>query len=114
MPFRDKLWYLVHQRDLPGKVVVEFYKDLLGNIGLFIPLPFFILFLSSYTRSLKFILSIAFLISFGVESVQFILGIGVSDIDDLILNTSGAFLGYTLFMAMQRLFPDLIRQVRTA
>ena len=35
-----------------------------------------------------------FLLSLGIESMQYILGSGVSELDDLILNTAGAVLGY--------------------
>lgn len=37
-----------------------------------------------------------FLLSLGIETMQFVLGSGVSELDDLILNTTGAVLGYTL------------------
>ncbi len=35
-----------------------------------------------------------FLLSLSIETAQFILGSGISDLDDLILNTLGALLGY--------------------
>jgi|GEM_PF-5960464 len=41
IPFSDKYWYFIHQRDLPVNVVAKFYKDVIGNILLFVPLPFF-------------------------------------------------------------------------
>ena len=34
------------------------------------------------------------LLSLGIETAQFILGSGISELDDLILNTLGALLGY--------------------
>ena len=35
-----------------------------------------------------------FLLSLSIETAQYVLGSGVSELDDLILNTFGAFLGY--------------------
>ncbi len=37
-----------------------------------------------------------FLLSLGVETGQFLLGSGVSELDDLILNTLGAIIGFAL------------------
>lgn len=39
---------------------------------------------------------LGFLLSLGIETAQFVLGSGVSELDDLILNTVGALLGYAL------------------
>ena len=43
-----------------------------------------------------------FLLSLSIETAQFVLGSGISELDDLILNTLGALLGYlgtSLFLA---------------
>ncbi|MBQ1410546.1 MAG: VanZ family protein [Oscillospiraceae bacterium] len=37
-----------------------------------------------------------FLLSLGIETLQFVLGSGISELDDLILNTIGAVMGYGL------------------
>ena len=37
---------------------------------------------------------VGFLLSLSIETAQFVLGSGVSELDDLILNTLGALLGY--------------------
>ena len=45
---------------------------------------------------------VGFLLSLGIETAQFVLGSGVSELDDLILNTLGALMGYlgtSLFVA---------------
>ena len=44
-----------------------------------------------------------FLLSLTVETAQFVLGSGVSELDDLILNTCGAALGYASASLFQRL-----------
>ncbi len=45
---------------------------------------------------------VGFLLSLGIETAQFVLGSGISELDDLILNTLGALMGYlgtSLFLA---------------
>lgn len=73
--------------------LVAFY-NLAANIALFIP---FGLFLCSYSSSLwlKMILPIISII--GIESIQFVTHRGSLDIDDLILNVWGVWLGYALY-----------------
>ena len=38
------------------------------------------------------------LFSLGVEGIQFIVNVGSFDIDDIILNTLGSVIGYTVFL----------------
>ena len=78
---------------LPKAMVVEAYKDLFGNILLFVPIPFFLFFLAGRS-SLRSTILVAATISFSVELTQFLLSIGTADIDDLILNILGAVVGY--------------------
>ena len=50
-----------------------------------------------------------FLLSLAVETGQFVLGSGVSELDDLILNTAGALLGFGLASAGFRLLRRMDR-----
>lgn len=72
-------------------------RNLLGNIFLFVPfgllLPAIRPRIDSYKK--MFIFSILFSLFF--EATQLLLRIGSFDVDDLILNTLGAMLGYFLF-----------------
>jgi glycopeptide antibiotics resistance protein len=108
--FREKFLYwhsaAIHTRP----EAVEFYKDLFGNVLLFIPLPFFLLYflgVKSYSR----LLLASFFTSLVVEIIQFIFRIGVADIDDLFLNTIGALTG---LLILHTLFPLGSRQYRLA
>lgn len=96
VPFKDKYWFLANQFWLPKHVVVELYKDIFGNILLFMPVPFFLMYLGNIW-SRKTILLISAAISIFVELTQFLLSIGVADIDDLLLNCLGAALGYNFY-----------------
>jgi glycopeptide antibiotics resistance protein len=99
--FREKIQFwesrVFHTR--PERI--EFYKDFIGNIILFIPLPFILFYffgVKTFSRLLLF--SIASSVS--VETVQYILNIGVADIDDVFLNTIGALMGILILFGFFR------------
>lgn len=70
-----------------------------GNILWFIPLGMFVY--RKYPTHKHYPLIIGFLTSFFIEVSQFILVSGVSDIDDLILNTLGCVLGFSVYKAWE-------------
>lgn len=62
-----------------------------GNIIWFVPFGYYIV---AYKRkSLMTVIIMGFALSLLIEITQFVLGTGVSEIDDLILNTFGCFIG---------------------
>ena len=81
---------------------------LLGNIGMFIPIGFCVSLLWHKPRWWKAVF-IGFLCSTGIEFVQLFIG-RRTDIDDVILNTTGAYLGFVLFWILHLLFPVFAAQ----
>lgn len=75
-----------------------FYRQVVGNIVLFIPLGFFA---SRYCKIKDFLtIFIVSLLSSGViETVQHFIG-RCFDIDDIILNVTGGILGFLLYIAL--------------
>lgn len=73
------------------------YKNIGGNIIGFIPLGILLPLLFSFLRRFERVTATVFLISLLFETTQLVAGIGVFDVDDLILNTAGGMLGYMLF-----------------
>ena len=75
----------------------KFMKNIVGNIVLFIPFGFFT---SHYLNTKKAItpVIITLIISACAEGMQYYLG-RVFDVDDILLNVFGGFLGYLLFVA---------------
>ena len=70
----------------------EFLYYLLGNIICFIPFGGL---LCRKDRTDPFaVLIISIIFSAGIEALQFIFGTGVTELDDVILNTLGSMLGY--------------------
>jgi glycopeptide antibiotics resistance protein len=77
-------------------------RNLVGNIIIFIPLGFFLPILIESFRKLIVILLISFTFSFLFETIQLLFSmLGSFDVDDLILNTFGALLGYLGFVTLK-------------
>lgn len=79
------------------------FTNIFGNVIGFIPLGFILPIISNCTRSGSFITVIGFTLSMCVEVIQLMTKVGSFDVDDLILNTLGAVIGYILFTVCNRL-----------
>lgn len=90
MPFREILRYEIGSR--------AFYKQVFGNILLFIPLGYFA---TSYCKikGLGTITLVSLLSSLTIEVTQHYIG-RVFDIDDIILNVVGGIVGFLLYTAL--------------
>lgn len=78
---------------------------LLGNIIMFMPLGFFPALLWRRWRWWKSLLAGSFASS-AIESIQFFIGRS-TDIDDVILNTTGALAGFWVFCLLRAIWPSL-------
>ncbi|MDD3341304.1 MAG: VanZ family protein [Bacilli bacterium] len=79
--------------------------EILMNIVIFMPLGIYMSMLfknHTFKKKLLFV----FLISFVLEVSQFILGVGASDITDIITNVLGGILGIILYNILLSLFKD--------
>lgn len=89
VPFRNTLDAFQEISNDRGQF--NFYTNLLGNFLLFIPLSFvFMLVCKTADRNTIFY---AFLFSLSIELLQYLFKKGVADVDDIILNVAGAFVG---------------------
>ena len=89
---------------------VKFFKNIVGNIVLFIPFGFFA---SYYLKNKKTITSVilTLITSTTIEVVQYYIG-RVFDIDDIILNLIGGIIGFLLFIgfdAIRNRLPKFMR-----
>ena len=75
----------------------KFMKNIVGNIVIFLPFGFFT---SYYLNTKKWVspVLITLIVSLGAEGIQYYIG-RIFDVDDIILNVLGGFLGYLLFVA---------------
>ena len=79
----------------------KFTRNIFGNIIMFIPYGFF----ASYylkNKKISIILVLSLIVSFTIEFVQLYIG-RVFDIDDVILNTIGAIIGYLLYIILNKI-----------
>ena len=76
-------------------------NNLLGNVIGFIPFGFLLVLLIPWFRNGFIILFAGLLFSLGYEMMQLIFGLGIFDVDDLILNTTGSFIGFIIFIIVR-------------
>ncbi|QOS78626.1 VanZ family protein [Paenibacillus sp. JNUCC31] len=76
-------------------------KNLFGNIVLFIPLGIWIPWLFRRCRKFFTFTGTVVVLLFAVEFTQFITRVGSFDVDDIILNTLGAWMGYIAFTLLK-------------
>jgi glycopeptide antibiotics resistance protein len=86
---------MMQNERLPAEYRVD---NLGGNIVGFIPLGFLLPLLFAPCRRWWKTFAAIFLVSLGFETVQLLTGLGIFDVDDLILNVTGGMIGYILFL----------------
>lgn len=71
--------------------------NLLGNVAGFVPFGMILPVINRNVRGFFFITFSGFALSLLVETVQLVTKLGCFDVDDLVMNTLGAALGYMIF-----------------
>lgn len=104
IPFRELTRYTLWSR--------LFYKNIIGNILLFMPYGFF----SSYylkldKKRLAFILILV--LSLTIECVQLVIG-RCFDVDDILLNLVGGMIGYFIYRFLDRITDKMSRRTITS
>lgn len=80
------------------------FENLVGNVAVFIPFGFFLPKVSRWANHWFMVLSAGFFFSMGIELFQLFSAFGAFDVDDLLLNSLGALLGYFLYRICKALF----------
>ena len=103
IPFREILRYNMGSR--------LFFKNVIGNMVLFLPFGFFMsLYLKNEKANLTLLLTLV--TSFSIELVQMIIG-RVFDIDDIILNLLGGYLGYLIYFYLKKVWDKIPRGLKS-
>jgi glycopeptide antibiotics resistance protein len=90
-----------------ARVSTEYsYKNIGGNIIGFIPLGILLPLVFPFVKNWRRLMGFVFCISLLFETAQLVTGVGVFDVDDLILNTTGGIIGYILYAVAMRLMKD--------
>jgi Glycopeptide antibiotics resistance protein len=100
-PFTEITRYLNHVNEI-GYFGVAL--NLFGNVVCFMPLGFVLPILSNRKWGLIRITIISFLASLVIEITQLVTKLGSCDVDDIIMNTLGGFLGYILFVICSSIY----------
>ena len=79
-----------------------FATGLIGNFLLLLPLGFFVRYFTRFTNPAILLITIS--TSIVIEVLQLVLNAGVCDIDDVILNSAGAFAGIYVFALLNKIF----------
>ena len=109
VPFNQIFGYLSGELNVSPTTVIY---NVFGNIAIFVPLGIYLaLFRKDKRLSVNMLL--VFLTSLSVEVIQFAFGLGISDIDDIILNCLGGFIGLLIYKGLARLLKSE-EQTRTA
>lgn len=93
-----------------AKSQLDFFYNSFGNILWFMPLGFLMKLLFKKRFSMIRIVLISFLLSLSIEGMQFVLWTGVADVDDVIFNTIGGFLGSSLALMFQQIFNNFTKR----
>lgn len=100
VPFREIKRYMRLSYIIGGRLV---FLNLIGNVIGFMPFGFMLPLLSDTFRKWYIVLLSGFLLTLLVESAQLFSGIGIFDVDDMILNTLGTLLGYYVYLTAVRI-----------
>ena len=99
IPFETIIYY---SRSLAKGINSAAIVNLVGNVVMFIPLGFFLPCVSKKARTLKGDIVMALICILCAEIVQVFTLLGYFDVDDLILNMLGVYVGFLLYASAFR------------
>ena len=82
-----------------------FFRNIIGNILMFIPFGFFTSFYLKLDKK-RVIIYLTLVVSIVIELIQLKIG-RAFDVDDIILNLVGSILGYFMYRLIDKIFGDL-------
>ncbi|MFL9844941.1 VanZ family protein [Flavobacterium rhizosphaerae] len=77
-------------------------EELIGNIFLFLPFPFALYIVTKKSFGTLRVFTVMFCCILLIETLQFLLKIGIFDIDDMVLNSTGGLIGLGLFNYLRK------------
>ena len=88
-----------------------FFKNVVGNMIMFLPYGFFVSYFLKLKRPLS-IFILTFITSITIETTQLMIG-RVFDVDDILLNLIGGFLGFYMYKILEKTknaLPDYLKK----
>ena len=99
-PFKEIIRFIKY-RHVVG--YSAFVINVIGNVVAFMPFGFFIPHIVVKRTGCIKVLSLTFIFTLSVETIQLVSKLGRFDIDDIILNTLGGILGYILYLIYRKI-----------
>ena len=99
VPLKEIIRYFRYYRTLG---MTLFLINIVGNIAAFMPFGFFLPIISRRSRKWYNTVSFGLVFSLTLETLQLVLRVGSFDVDDMLLNTIGAALGFWVYKLVQR------------
>jgi len=100
IPFKEIRRFIVYRETLGISVMIT---NIIGNVAGFVPFGFILPLIYKNKRKWWLITFLTMEFSMVIELLQLLLKVGSCDVDDVILNTLGGFLGYVLFYICNRI-----------
>ncbi len=101
VPFREIARYMKYGQAIGIK---SFLLNIVGNVAIFMPFGFLIAILHKVFRKVHISIFAAALFSAIMETLQLLTKVGSFDVDDIILNTLGGFLGLMIFFILRPVY----------
>ncbi|MCH4889462.1 VanZ family protein [Acidaminobacter sp. JC074] len=106
-PFKQILIYITRYDHYNFNI---WFYNLFGNMILFIPFGFLLPVCFKKGKNLWSNLLLTILFSFSIEGIQYIFAVGIFDIDDIILNTVGGLIGFSIYTLLVYLLKRVNRE----
>ncbi len=106
IPFNSISEYIMVNNGIGGTRIID--MNIWGNVLMFIPSGIY-LNLHSATKSIAKMLGYIFFLSLFIEVVQYTFALGATDIDDIILNLIGGFIGIVIYKIVESFLKDDIK-----
>ncbi len=100
-PFNEIRRFIIYRHGLSLRAVII---NLIGNIFVFSPMGFLIPIWSARKNRWYHAIIYTFTFSFCIEIIQLFTKVGVFDVDDLIMNTLGGYLGWLMYFIIKIIF----------
>ncbi|MDF2611212.1 MAG: VanZ family protein [Lachnospiraceae bacterium] len=75
----------------------SFLVNIIGNVFAFAPFGFVLPIISPQNRKFLNVILLSFEFSLTIELIQLLFKVGIFDVDDILMNTVGGFIGYLCF-----------------
>lgn len=106
IPFESIRNFIMVDNGIGGTRIID--MNIWGNILMFIPAGIYLI-LHNTSKSITKNLLYIFLLSLFIEVVQYIFALGATDVDDIILNLAGGFIGLVIYKIAEKIFKDDIK-----